>query len=140
MHCQQREAALAAARQAAVGEQRAVVAEAQLDMAETEVDRLEDLVMSNNAAADRQVARLNALWNRVSNDDQQQLQRLREDARRCIAEVEAELAQAEEQARQAERRARQANRRANEQAWDAVRARAAAAAAVSLLGPVDLVD
>ena len=140
VHCQQREAALAAstdlAGQAAVGEQRAVVAEAQMDMAETEVDRLEALVVRNNAAADRQVDRLMAKWNRISNEDLQRWQGFLQEERRFSWDVQERLEQAEVRASEAERRVEQADRRANDQAWDAVRARAAAAAAVSLLGPV----
>ena len=99
------------------------------------------MVVSNNAAADRQVDRLMAKWNRMSNEDRQRWRGFLEEERRFSAriceEVDAELAKAEGQARRAGRQARQANRRANEQAWDAVRARAAAAAAaVSLLGPI----
>ena len=98
--------------------------------------RLEDLVVSNNAAADRQVDRLMAKWNRMSNEDRQRWRGFLEEERRFSARICEEVDAAEGQARRAGRQAKQANRRANEQAWDAVRARAAAAAAVSLLGPI----
>ena len=137
----QREAALVQATtdlagRAAAGEHRAVVAEAQVDMAEGEVDMLEDLAMTNNAAIDRLLGRMNAKFNRMYEEDRLRWQGWLEEERRLSADLDAALARAEGQVRRAERRARQADRRANDQAWDAVRARAAAAAAVSLLGPV----
>ena len=73
-------------------------------------------------------------FNRMYNEGLQQWQGSLEEERRLSADLGAELAHAEGRVRRAERRARQADRRANDQAWDAVRARAAAAA--SLLGPV----
>ena len=140
VHCQQREAALAAATdlagQAAAGVHRAVVAEAQVNMAEDEVERLEDLVVGNLAATDRLVGRMTAKFNRLSNEDLQRWQGFLQEERRFSWDVQERLEQAEVRASEAERRVEQADRRANDQAWDAVRARAAAAAAVSLLGPV----
>ena len=90
--------------------------------------------MTSNAAADREVDRIFAKFNRVSNENRQRWQRWLEEERRLSADLDAELAHAEGRVRRAVRRAKQADRRANDQAWDAVRARATAAA--SSLGPV----
>ena len=140
MHYQQREAALAVATelkgQAAAGVHRAAVAEAQVNMAEDEVERLEDLVVGNLAATGRLVGRMTAKFNRMSNEDLQRWQGFLQEERRFSWDVQERLEQAEVRASEAERRVEQADRRAGDQAWDAVRARAAAAAAVSLLGPV----
>ena len=156
VRAQLREAAAVAAaegqaQQAAAANHRAVVAEAEVSLAEAEVEVVteqrnyaEHLNHRNAGATDRLLVRIDARFNRILGDEVARVQQRAEAAEMYAADLEQQLVEVAEVAdleqQLAEVAQQKARRQVNDQAWDAVAARAVAAAAVAQLGPVVIAD
>ena len=145
VRAQQREAAAVAAaegqaQRAAAANHRAVVAEAEVSLAEDEVEVVteqrnyaEHLNHRNAGATDR-------LLVRKQRGEVARVQQRAEAAEMYAADLEQQLVEVAEVAKVVRKAQQEARRQVNDQAWDAVAARAVAAAAVAQFGPVVIAD
>ena len=152
VRAQQREAAAVAAaegqaQRAAAANHRAVVAEAEVSLAEAEVEVVteqrnyaEHVNHRNAGATDRLLIRIDARFNRIMGDEVARVQQRAEAAEMYAADLEQQLVEVAEVAKVVRKAQQKARRQVNDQAWDAVAARAVAAAAVAQLGPVVIAD
>ena len=152
VRAQQREAAAVAAaegqaQRAAAANHRAVVAEAEVSLAEAEVEVVteqrnyaEHVNHRNAGATDRLLVRIDAKFNRILRGEVARVQQRAEAAEMYAADLEQQLVEVAEVAKVVRKAQQKARRQVNDQAWDAVAARAVAAAAVAQLGPVVIAD